>query len=115
MSSPIVALPLAFDHTPLDQLKIVRTVRLDGGVMERPHLRPIQNRLLAVEVAGIAMFSPSAWAGGAIGLGTGAVVGATVGAPATGAVIGGLVGTGIGYTVGISLKNSENHRGGLLI
>jgi hypothetical protein len=37
--------------------------------MERPHLRPIRNRLLAVEVAGMALFSPSAWAGGAVGLG----------------------------------------------
>ena len=83
--------------------------------MERPHLRPIRNRLLAVEVAGMAMFSPNAWAGGAVGLSTGAIVGATVGAPATGALIGGLVGTGVGYTVGESLKNSENHRGGLLI
>ena len=83
--------------------------------MERPHLRPIRNRLLVVEVAGMAMFSPSAWAGGAIGLGTGAIVGATVGAPGTGAVIGGLVGTGVGYAVGKSLKNSENHRSGLLI
>ena len=83
--------------------------------MERPRLRPIRNRLLAVEVAGMALFSVSAWAGGAVGLGTGAFVGATVGAPATGAVIGGLVGTGVGYTVGKSLKNSENHRSGLLI
>ncbi len=83
--------------------------------MERPHLRPIQNRLLAVEVAGMTMLSPSAWAGGAVGLGAGAIVGATVGAPATGAVIGGLVGTGVGYTVGKSLKNSENHRASLLI
>ena len=84
--------------------------------MERPHLRPIRNRLLAVEVAGMGLFSPSAWAGGAVGLGTGAIVGATVGAPATGAVIGGLVGTGVGYTVGKSFKNSENHhRGSLLI
>jgi hypothetical protein len=83
--------------------------------MGRPHLRPIRNALLAVEVAGMALFSPSAWAGGAVGVGTGAIVGATVGAPATGAVIGGLVGTGVGYTVGISLKNSENHRGGFLI
>jgi hypothetical protein len=62
----------------------------------------------------MALFSPSAWAGGAVGLGAGAIVGATVGAPATGAVIGGLVGTGVGYTVGKSLKNSENHRGSLL-
>jgi hypothetical protein len=83
--------------------------------MERPHLRPIRNRLLAVEVAGMALLSPSAWAGGAVGLGTGVIVGATVGALATGAVIGGLVGTGVGYTVGKSLKNSENHRGGFLI
>jgi outer membrane protein with glycine zipper len=83
--------------------------------MERPHLRPIQNRLLAVEVAGMAMFSPSAWAGGAVGLGTGAIVGANVGAPATGAVIGGLIGTGVGYTVGKSLRNSEKHRGSFLI
>ena len=83
--------------------------------MERPHLRPIGNKLLAVEVAGMAMFSPIAWAGGAVGLGAGAIVGATVGAPATGAVIGGLVGIGVGYTVGKSLKNSENHRGSLLI
>jgi hypothetical protein len=83
--------------------------------MERPHLRPIRNRLLAVEVAGIALFSPSAWAGGAVALGAGAIVGATVGAPATGAVIGGLVGICVGYTVGKSLKDSENHRGSLLV
>jgi hypothetical protein len=83
--------------------------------MERPRLLPIRNRLLAVEVAGMALFSLSAWAGGAVGLGTGAFVGATVGAPATGAVIGGLVGTGVGYAVGKSLKNSENHRGGFSI
>ena len=50
--------------------------------MERPRLYPIRNRLLAVEVAGIAVFSLSAWAGGAVGLCTGAIVGATVGAPA---------------------------------
>jgi hypothetical protein len=78
--------------------------------MERPRLRPIRNRLLAVEVAGMALFSLSAWAGSVVGLGTGAIVGATVGAPATGAVIGGLVGTGVGYTVGKGLKNSEHHR-----
>jgi hypothetical protein len=83
--------------------------------MARPHLLPIRSRLLAVEVAGIALFSTSAWAGGAVGLGTGAIVGATVGAPAAGAVIGGLVGTGVGYTVGKSLKNSESHRSGFLI
>ena len=83
--------------------------------MERPHLRPIRNRLLAVEVAGMALFSLSAWAGGAVGLGTGAIVGATVGAPATGAVVGGLVGTGFGYAVGKSFKNSEHHWSSLLI
>lgn len=83
--------------------------------MGRPRLYPIRNRLLAVEVAGIALFSPSAWAGGAVGLGTGVVVGATVGAPAIGAVIGGLVGTGVGYTVGKSLKQLESHRGGLIV
>jgi hypothetical protein len=83
--------------------------------MERPRLRPIRNRLLAVEVAGMALFSVSAWAGGAVGLGTGAFVGATVGAPATGAFIGGLVGTGVGYTVAKGLKNSEHHRGSFLI
>jgi len=83
--------------------------------VERPHLRPIRNRLLAVEVAGMALFSPSAWAGGAVGLGAGAIVGATVGAPAIGAVIGGLVGTGVAYTVGKSLKNSEHHRDSFLI
>ena len=83
--------------------------------MERPHLRPIRNRLLAVEVAGMALFSPSAWVGGAVGLATGAIVGATVGAPATGAVVGGLVGTGVGYAVGKSLENSRNHRDSLLI
>ena len=83
--------------------------------MERPRLRAIRNRLLAVEVAGMALFSLSAWAGGAVGLGSGTFVGATVGAPATGAVIGGLVGTGVGYAVGKSLKNSENHRGGFSI
>jgi hypothetical protein len=83
--------------------------------MERPRLRPIRNRLLAVEVAGMALFSLSAWAGSAVGLCTGAIVGATVGAPATGAVVGGLVGTGVGYTVGKGLKNSERHRGRFLI
>ena len=83
--------------------------------MERRRLHPIRNRLLAVEVAGLAMFSLSAWAGGAVGLSTGAILGATVGAPGTGAVIGGLVGTGVGYTVGKSLKNSENRRGSVLI
>jgi hypothetical protein len=82
--------------------------------MEQPRLRPIRNRLLAVEVAGMALFSSSAWVGGAFGLGAGAIAGATVGAPATGAAIGGLVGTGFGYTVGKSLKNSEHHRGSLL-
>ena len=83
--------------------------------MERPRLLRIRNRLLAVEVAGIALFSLSAWVGSVVGLGTGAIVGATVGAPATGAVIGGLVGTGVGYTVGKGLKNSEHHRGSFLI
>ena len=83
--------------------------------MERPHLLPIRNRLLAVEVAGMALFSPSPWACGAVGLSTGAILGATVGAPAAGTVIGALVGTGVGYTVGKSSKNSENHRGGFLI
>ena len=82
--------------------------------MERPRLYPIRNRLLAVEVAGMALFSLSAWAGGAVGLGTGAFVGATVGAPATGAVIGGLVGSGFGYAVGKSFKNSEHHRSQVL-
>jgi len=83
--------------------------------MERPRLRPIQNRLLAVEVAGMALFSLSAWAGGAVGLGAGAIAGAIVGAPAAGPVIGGIVGTAVGYAVGKSLKNSEHHRGSLLI
>ena len=83
--------------------------------MERPHLLPIRNRLLAVAVAGMALFSPSAWVSGAVGLCAGAIVGATVGSPATGAVIGGLAGTGVGYTLGKSLKNSANHRGRLLI
>ena len=83
--------------------------------MERPRLYPIRNRLLAVEVAGMALFSLSAWAGGAVGLGIGAFVGATVGAPATGAVIGGLVGTGFGYTVGKRLRKSEHHRASFLI
>jgi hypothetical protein len=72
--------------------------------MERPRLYLIRNRLLAVEVAGMALFSLSAWVGGAVGLGTGAIVGATAGAPATGAVIGGLVGTGFGYVVGKSFE-----------
>jgi hypothetical protein len=79
--------------------------------MERPLLHPIRNTLLAVEVAGINMFSLSTWAGGAVGLSTGAILGATVGAPGTGAVIGGVVGTGVGYTVWKSLKNSENRLG----
>jgi len=83
--------------------------------MEELRLHPIRNRLLVVEVAGINMFSLSAWAGGAVGLSTGAILGATVGAPGTGAVIGGVVGTGVGYTVGKSLKNSENRRGSVLI
>jgi hypothetical protein len=83
--------------------------------MERPRLRPIRNRLLAFEVAGIALFSLSAWVGSVVGLGTGAIVGATVGAPAMGAVIGGLVGTGVGYTVGKGLKNSKHHRGSFSI
>jgi hypothetical protein len=79
--------------------------------MERPRLYPIRNRLLAVEVAGMALFSLSASAGGAVGLCTGALVGATVGASTTGAVIGGVVGTGFGYAVGKTFKNSEHHRG----
>jgi hypothetical protein len=83
--------------------------------MERRHLHPIRNRLLAVEVAGINMFSLSSWAGGAVGLSTGAILGATVGAPGTGAVIGGVVGMGLGYTVGRSLKNLENRRSSVLI
>lgn len=83
--------------------------------MERPRLYSIRNRLLAMEVAGINMFSLSAWAGGAVGLITGAILGATVGAPGTGAAIGGIVGTGVGYTVRRGLKNSGNRRRSVLI
>jgi hypothetical protein len=83
--------------------------------MERRRFRPIRSRLLAVEVAGMALFSPSASVGSAVGFGTGAIVGATVGAPATGAVIGGVVGTGFGYAVGKRLRHSEHHRASFLI
>jgi hypothetical protein len=83
--------------------------------MERLRLHPIRNRVVAAEVATIDMFSLSAWAGGAVGLGTGAILGATVGAPGPGAVIGVVVGTGVGYTVGKSLKSSEHRRGSVLI
>jgi hypothetical protein len=58
--------------------------------MERLGL--LRDRLLTVEVAGLALLSMSTWVGGAAGLGTGAILGATVGALATGSVIGGIVG-----------------------
>lgn len=47
-------------------------------------------------------------AGGAIGVGGGALVGAAVGHPLAGAAIGGVVGAGTGMAIGNSLQNNEN-------
>jgi hypothetical protein len=80
--------------------------------MERLGL--LRDRLVTVEVAGLPLFSMSAWVGGAAGLSTGAILGATVGALGTGSVIGGIVGMSVGYTVGKSLKSLESRLGTVL-
>jgi Glycine zipper len=43
--------------------------------------------------------------GGAVGLGSGALVGSAVGSPAAGAAIGGLLGAGSGYLIGNAMQN----------
>lgn len=84
--------------------------------MERLRLRSIRDRALAAEMAGLALGSSlSAWAAGALGLGTGAFVGATLGTPGIGAFIGGVLGTCVGYAVGKSLKHSMNRRASVRI
>lgn len=47
-----------------------------------------------------------AYAGGALGAGTGAIIGTASGSPATGAVIGGPVGAVAGYLIGDSLRRA---------
>jgi membrane protein DedA with SNARE-associated domain len=84
--------------------------------MEGPRLRSIRNRILAVEMTGLALCSSlSAWSGGGVGLATGAIAGATVGAPGMGAFLGAVLGMGVGYTIGKSLKNSANRRSSVLM
>jgi hypothetical protein len=84
--------------------------------MERPRLRSIQNRILAVEMTGLALCSSlSAWSGGGVGLATGAIVGATVRAPGMGVFIGAVLGMGVGYIIGKGLKNSANRRSSVLL
>ncbi len=84
--------------------------------MERLRLRSIRNRILAAEMAGLAVCSSlSAWSGGGVGLATGAIVGAIVGARGIGAFIGAVLGMGVGYTVEKSLKNSKSRRASVLI
>jgi uncharacterized protein YcfJ len=89
--------------------------------MEHSHSRPIRNALVSTALAAALLLAGCSGqplstrekgtiAGGAIGLGTGALVGAAVGAPGAGAAIGGVVGAGTGYAIGNSLQNSENQR-----
>lgn len=50
--------------------------------------------------------------GGAVGVGSGALVGSAVGSPGTGAAIGGLLGAGSGYLIGNQMQHNEYWRGG---
>jgi hypothetical protein len=84
--------------------------------MEGPCPRSIRNRILAVEITGLALCSSlSAWSGGGVGLATGAIAGATVGAPGMGAFIGAVLGMGVGYSIGKRLHTSANRRSSVLM
>jgi uncharacterized protein YcfJ len=83
--------------------------------------RPVRDVLVSAALAGTLLLAGCSGqplttrekgtiAGGAIGLGAGAIVGSTVGAPGTGAAIGGVVGAGTAYAIGNSMQNSENRR-----
>jgi osmotically inducible lipoprotein OsmB len=89
--------------------------------MGHSYFRPIRNVFISTALAAALLLAGCSGqplttrekgtiAGGAIGLGTGAIVGSAVGAPGAGAAIGGVVGAGAGYAVGNSLQNSENRR-----
>jgi len=89
--------------------------------MRHSYFRPIRNILISTALAGTLLLAACSGeplttrekgtiAGGAIGLGAGAIVGSTVGAPGAGAAIGGVVGAGTGYAIGNSMQNSENRR-----
>lgn len=49
--------------------------------------------------------------GGAVGLGSGALVGSAVGSPAAGAAVGGLLGAGSGYLIGNAMQNRYGYGG----
>lgn len=49
--------------------------------------------------------------GGAVGVGSGALVGSAVGSPGAGAAIGGLLGAGGGYLIGNAMQNRWNGYG----
>jgi uncharacterized protein YcfJ len=89
--------------------------------MKHSYVRPIRNAFISTALAAALLLAGCSGqplstrekgtiAGGAIGLGTGALVGAAVGAPGAGAAIGGVVGAGTGYAIGNSMQNSENRR-----
>ena len=86
----MVALPLAFDHSPLDQRKALETKAAEHR-MRLPDFQSFPNAFLAIVIAGGATtFS----------------VGLAVGHPLAGAAIAGVVGAG-GMMVGNSKRNSE--------
>ena len=49
--------------------------------------------------------------GGAVGVGSGALIGSAVGSPAAGAALGGLLGAGGGYLVGNAMDNRYGYGG----
>jgi hypothetical protein len=86
-----VALPLAFDHSPLDQRKALETKAAENR-MRPPHLFSFPNPFIAIAIAGaVTIFS----------------VGLAAGHPLAGAAIAGIVGAG-GMVVGNGMRNSEN-------
>jgi len=89
--------------------------------MAESRLASFRNRFFTLVIAGAALIAiagcygqplstreKGTLAGGAIGVGSGAIVGAAVGAPLAGAAIGGVVGAGTGMAIGNSLQNNEN-------
>jgi hypothetical protein len=82
--------------------------------MKHFYVRPIRNAFISTALAAALLLAgcssqplstreKGTIAGGAIGLGTGALVGAAVGAPGAGAAIGGVVGAGTGYAIDLGV------------
>jgi hypothetical protein len=84
-----VALPLAFDHSPLDQRKALELKAAESR-MGPSHFPSFPNPLIAIAIAGAV---------------TTFCVGLALGYPLAGAAIAGVVGAG-GMVVGYSKRNS---------